>query len=152
MMITLTESDFVPLDTFSLAWRWTDEGHASFPPESLGRIRPLTAVRAADIAPEATELCIGGDTAMVRLAGGDPAPVRAWLATLPVERGAAILLSWDVETAVATDWQTFVAHWDDFCYAGSDDVTVWSPDAPWYLCYDHEEVFRFGRHPAHNER
>jgi hypothetical protein len=109
-------------------------------------------VRAAEIAPEATELCIGGDTAIVRLARGDPAPVRAWLTTLPVEPGASILLSWDVETAVATDWQTFLAYWDDFCYAGSDDVTVWSPGAPWYLCYDHEEVFRFGRHPAHNEQ
>ena len=25
-MITLTESDFVPLDGFSLAWRWTQGG------------------------------------------------------------------------------------------------------------------------------
>lgn len=151
-MIPLTESDFVPLDGFSLAWRWTDEDHGTLPPESLQRIRPLTATRAAAIAPEATELCIGGDTAMVRMAAGDPDPVRAWLTTLPVESGAAILLSWDVETAVATDWQTFVTHWDDFCYPGSDDLTVWSPEASWYLCYDHEEVFRFGRRILHNEQ
>ena len=71
--------------------------------------------------------------------------MRAWLTTRPVESVAAFLLSWDVETAVSTDWQTFVTHWDDFCYPGSDDLTVWSPEASWYLCYDHEEVFRFGR-------
>ena len=24
-------------------------------------------------------------------------------------------------------------------------VTLWDPESTWYLCYDHEEVFRFGR-------
>ena len=144
-MITLTESDFVPLETFSLAWRWTQESHASLPAATLARIRPLAAEPAALIAPEATELCIGGDTATLRSAAGDPARVRDWLATLPVEPTATVLASWDVETAVVTDWQTFVAYWDDFCYPSSDDVTVWNPQGAWYLCYDHEEVFRFGR-------
>jgi hypothetical protein len=144
-MITLTESDFVPLESFSLAWRWTQESHASLPTTTLARIRPLAAESAAAIAPEATELCIGGDTATLRSAAGDPARVRAWLVTLPVEPEASVLASWDVETAVVTDWQTFVAYWDDFCYPSSDDVTVWNPQGAWYLCYDHEEVFRFGR-------
>lgn len=144
-MIALSESDFVPLESFSLAWRWTQESHASLPAETLARIRPLSADRAGAIAPEATELCLGGDTATLRSAAGDPERVRAWLAGLPVDREASVLVSWDVDTAVATDWQTFVAYWDDFCYAGSDDLTVWNPDGVWYLCYDHEEVFRFGR-------
>lgn len=146
-MITLTESDFVPLDGFSLAWRWTQESHASLPASSLARIRPLASARAAAIAPEATELCLGGDTATLRSAAGDPERVRAWLAALPVESHASVLVSWDVDTAVATDWETFVAYWDDFCYAGSDDLTVWNPEGVWYLCYDHGEVFRFGRRP-----
>jgi hypothetical protein len=147
-MTALSESDFVPLEGFSLAWRWTQDSHTALPAASLARIRPLSAARAADIAPEATELCIGGDTAMLRSAAGDPARIREWLAKLPVEPVALVLASWDVATAVATDWETFVAYWDDFCYAGSDDVTLWNPNATWYLCYDHEEVFRFGRRPA----
>jgi hypothetical protein len=145
-MMTLSDSDFVPLEGFSLAWRWTQDD--ALPPASLERIRPLSLERAAAIAPEATELCIGGDTAMLRSAAGDPSRIRDWLNALPVERDAVVLASWDVETAVATDWETFVKHWDDFCYAGSDDVTFWSPTATWYLCYDHEEVFRFGRRPS----
>jgi hypothetical protein len=144
-MMTLSESDFVPLEAFPLAWRWTQESHAVLPAASLARIRPLSSERAASIAPEATELCIGGDTATLRSAAGDPARVREWLTALPIAPESSILASWDVETAVASDWQTFVAYWDDFCYPRSDDVTVWSPDATWYLCYDHEEVFRFGR-------
>lgn len=144
-MITLSESDFVSLDAFPFAWRWTQEGHASFPAATLARIRPLAPDRAGAIAPEATELCVGGDTATMRSAAGDPERVRAWLATLPVKPETAILAFWDVETAVVTDWQTFVTYWDDFCYPASDDVTVWNPRGVWYLCYDHEEVFRFGR-------
>jgi hypothetical protein len=144
-MITLSESDFVPLEGFSLAWRWTQESHADLAPESLARIRPLSPERAAAIAPEATELCVGGDTATLRSAAGDPARVRDWLAALPVESEVPVLISWDADTAVATDWRNFVQHWDDFCYPATDDITVWAPDAAWYLCYDHEEVFRFGR-------
>lgn len=144
-MTTLGESDFIPLDSFALAWRWTEESHATLPKASLARIRPLAPAKAAEIAPEATELCVGGDTAIMRAASGDPEPVRAWLRKLPVESDVMVLASWDVDTAVETDWATFVTYWDDFCYAGSDDLTVWSPEAAWYLCYDHEEVFRFGR-------
>jgi hypothetical protein len=142
------EPEFVPLDSFPLAWRWTEESHASLPADTLSRIRPLTNERAAAIAPEATELCVGGDTAIMRSAAGDPEPIRAWLRKLPVEPDQTVLASWDVDTAVETDWQTFVTYWDDFCYAGSDDLTVWSPEAAWYLCYDHTEVFRFGRRPT----
>ena len=144
-MITLTESDFVPLETFFLAWRWTQESHAALSAATLARIRPLAAASAAAIAPEAADLCIGGDTATLRSAAGDPERVRAWLGALPVEPDASVLASWDVETAVVTDWQTFVECWDDFCYPSSDDLTVWNPHGAWYLCYDHEEVFRFGR-------
>src|SRR5688572_6956512 len=107
-MITLSESDFVPLEGFSLAWRWTQESHAALAPETLARIRPLSPQRAASIAPEATELCVGGDTATTRSAAGDPARVQEWLAALPVEPEVSVLVSWDVDTGVATDWRTFV--------------------------------------------
>lgn len=44
------------------------------------------------------------------------------------------------------DWGTFVSFWDDFCYAGSDDVTILPLREHWTLCYDHDEQFRFVHH------
>ncbi|HKV52762.1 MAG TPA: hypothetical protein VJO52_16325 [Gemmatimonadaceae bacterium] len=69
--------------------------------------------------------------------------VRRLLSELPVAASAPVIVSWDADTAVITSWPVFVTYWTDFCYASSDDVTIWEPTKPWTLCYYHYEVMRF---------
>jgi hypothetical protein len=71
-----------------------------------------------------------------------PRQVAERLRGLAPTPGTPVLVSWHDEVAVLTDWELFVAHWDDFCYLSSDDVTVWPPSGEWILCYRHYEVFQ----------
>ena len=74
-------------------------------------------------------------------------PIGLLFGTLAAAKGIApteaVLISWDARTAAMTDWELFVAHWDDFCYPASDDVTVFPLGGEWVLCYHHYEVFQF---------
>jgi hypothetical protein len=143
-MAELGISDFISLDLFSLGWRFAPDRVGNLPPEILHRIRPLNPDRAAEFAQVAKEQCGEAATFGVTFRSDDsPGAVRAQLLALPPDATTEILASWDARTAVATDWETFVEHWDDFCYPSSDDVTVWPLDRSWTLCYRHFETFQF---------
>jgi hypothetical protein len=55
--------------------------------------------------------------------------IRDWLTNV-MRSGMPIVVSWDADTAVLTDTELFIEHWDDFCYPASDDVTVLPAEAP----------------------
>jgi hypothetical protein len=74
--------------------------------------------------------------------------IRDWLLVQFSEREQSILVSWDKDTAVVTDWGVFCDYWDDFCYPASDDVTVLPMAVEWILSYGHGESFEFGRRDA----
>ena len=142
-------SEFVPLEEFELAWRWTQPTHTVLPAEVLATIRPFSADRAATLGAGAGPLCRQRRSAewqMSICADEDAADnVRHQLRALDVPSDASILVSWNNRTAVATVWQTFVSYWDDFCYPSSDDVPVWPQSGDWVLCYRHYGHFEFGR-------
>ena len=146
-MREITESDFAPLDGFPLLWRWTKPSHAMLPSSVLATIRPLIAATAAELASEATARCAERQVAEWELAisaeGDAAAQARERLEALGIDPDARIVVSWSRDMAVVTLWRTFTAHWEDFCYPSSDDVSVWAPGAEWTLCYRHFEVFEF---------
>ena len=70
---------------------------------------------------------------------------RAWLIVRLPSGRVPIVVSWDQQTAVVTDFELFTARWEDFCYPSSDDVAVLPLDGSWVLHYWHWEEFVFGR-------
>jgi len=152
-MRELHESDFAPLDDFPLLWRWTKPSHDVLPSAVLATIQPLSATAATELALERAARCADRGAAewqmTIKAESGEEIRVREWLEALDIEPEARVVVSWDRGTAVATLWQTFVAHWDAFCYPSSDDVSVWTPGAEWMLCFRHVAVFEFSAsHPA----
>ena len=71
-----------------------------------------------------------------------PASVRTSLAALPIDPATPIVMSWGPAAALETEWEIFVAHWDDFCYPASDDVVIRPIDGRWTLRYHRYEVFQ----------
>jgi hypothetical protein len=139
-MIDFTVSDFVSFDAFPLAWRFATDRVGRLSPDLLARIRPLRTDRAAHIAAFAREKCEESREFRITFRSDDsPAAVRAQLSDLPPTPTDRIVVSWNTETAVVSDWELFVAQWDDFCYPSSDDVTIWPLDHSWTLCYRHYE-------------
>jgi hypothetical protein len=147
--IEFHSDDFRPLAEFPLRWRWTEARGNVLPESDLARIRPLTTVRAAALAPHAAYLCDERrDLPKWMNADEDARNVEVQLRALHIDPRDRVVVSWDDETAVVTDWDLFCRYWDDFCYAASDDVTVFALSGEWVLCYDHSEAFRLD-HPHH---
>ena len=143
-MLEFQESDFMPVDRCELWWRWSRPTHTVFPVATLARIRALTPEAAEKVDGHAISLCNPKREAQDRLsAAGDPELVRAELERLPIDPQTVVVVSWDVRTAILTDWETFYRHWEAFCYPGPDDVTIMPQRDVWSLCYDHYEEFRF---------
>jgi hypothetical protein len=133
--------EYVPLETFDLAWRWTSTGHAVLPAADLTLIRPLTPASAREVKARAIE---GGEEVFEREHRCvDDEQARDWLQQLPISASTPVLVSWHHDSAVETTWSVFIRYWETFCYPGSDDVTIWSERATWSLCYRHDENLAF---------
>jgi hypothetical protein len=143
LVIDLLETDFVSLDDFPLRWRF-ERDRRGLSTDDLSRVRPLSAAAAATVDRCATDACDEGWTSRLTFRSDDaPSVVLDRLRELPPAATETVLISWDARTAAVTDWELFVAHWDDFCYPASDDVTVLPAGGEWVLCYHHYEVFQF---------
>ena len=70
--------------------------------------------------------------------------VTDWLRAREPSLAVPVSVSWSRPCAVRTTWEIFTQRWDDFCYAGSDDVFV-LPDSRWLLAFSHEDWFSFCR-------
>jgi hypothetical protein len=151
-MIEIAPADVLPLEQFALAWRFTDASRADFAPTGLADLRPLRD-RAAEALEDrllpvwAAHHEAAADGAVWFDAGADAEASRAALAALPGAGAERVLVHWGLAVALETSWGTFVAHWDDFCYPGSDDVLVTPLTEAWVLCYHHWEEFSFALAP-----
>jgi hypothetical protein len=150
-MKEFSAADFAPLDDFPLLGRWTRRSHDLLPAAALATIRPLTRAAAAALAPEAANRCSERPAFELELSisaeWDDGEPVRERLWALGIPHDERVILSWTRELAVETRWETFVQHWDAFCYPSSDDVTVWARHSDWTLCYRHFQFIEFSRSP-----
>ena len=138
-------SEFQPISQFRLSWRWMSATHAVLPDDVLERIHPLAPWAARRDADRALVVCCVHADATFSASTRDVESTSGTLLALPVPRRTDIVVSWDEETAVETTWEVFCLYWPDFCYPGSDDVSIWSRHARWSLCYHHDETFSYRR-------
>ena len=137
---------FQSLDEFPLAWRWTRLEQDSLKPDVLADIRPLTIASANRIAEEARSRCaeapIGEFAETWSAEWDDPDSVRSRLNKLGIDPSRRVFVSWSADMALETSWHTFVEYWEAFCYPSSDDVTIWTWEEPWSVCYRHFRVMQ----------
>lgn len=148
------DGDFAPLESFQYLWRWTDARYNLLPEEALAKIRPLRQAKAREAfersAPWASRregmLLPPYDLVEKQPTGStEPRDVRLWLSARVADRALGVIVSWEAETAVWTEWGVFVEYWDDFCYPSGDDILIWPVSEAWLAHYWHEEYFLFSR-------
>jgi hypothetical protein len=151
-MINLSDNDFVPLEHFNLKWRWSDPKWNQLPDFALSEIRPLTEEKSKELWQHSLTLCnlsgLNSDvfTEAAKIDTSQQAQdIRVWLEELIPRDTKEVFISWDKQKGVVTKWKVFCEYWDDFCYAGSDDVTIWPATEEWVLSYYHTEEFCYGR-------
>jgi hypothetical protein len=132
------------IQEFPLAWRWTDARYAVFAADVLPRLTPHSPDEASRLFEHAKVLSRSADSAALHIsADGPPAQVIAWLRAQQPRFTEEVFVCWCGDTALRTDWSTFIEHWDDFCYPSSDDVTVLPQSGSWMLLYHHWHEFEF---------
>jgi hypothetical protein len=139
------------MDSSPLKWRWTDPKYCLMPEKDLNRIHPLDEESAKIVWEKSlTFVCEENDFSpspklfkeIDSVEAVDKESVTTWLRN-KLET-SQIIVSWQPDSAVITDMDTFLKYWDDFCYPSSDDVSVWPENEAWVLNYSHEEVFWYG--------
>mgnify|MGYP001797139176 CR=1 FL=1 len=148
-MIEFSSSDFSPLAEFPLLWRWTQATHHLLTSAIMSTLAPLASTAAVRVAREASRKCtargITERELSFRAEAAIATAVGSRLDALAIPRDERIVLSWNSDVALVTRWDTFVDHWDAFCYPSSDDVTVMPLRGGWALCYYHDELMEFSR-------
>lgn len=163
-MFHVEADDFQALDTFELRWRWTEPDQAVLPETVLRQIHPLQLSKAQQIE---NDLLSTGQKLF--LYTSQPIPeqrvqllpfewirrlkigkqsrdmVAGWLAAQGTPTDVTMLLSWEKTVAAMVPWHIFCQYWDDFCYAGSDDVCIASLCGTWFLLYYHQDIFLMGK-------
>ena len=140
------------LDRFPLRWRFTAARLGAPAAGIVGRLKPLDPSASAELAARVARVTHEEPGSRLTFRSDEaPGMVRANLAALPIDAETAVVLSWSPSTALQTDWEVFVAHWDDFCYPASDEVTIQPAHGRWMLRYHRYEVFQFSADPGITE-
>jgi hypothetical protein len=134
---------------FELAWRWTDPKYTVFPDSTVKKLIPLDNKVASDIDKKIRTFYDGPKLKRKLLYSWQRYDAEnscsSFLEGLEIIDETIIILSWDIDTALKTNWSVFRTYWDDFCYPVSDDLTILPEDESWLLAYFHEQVFEYGK-------
>jgi hypothetical protein len=150
--VKINESDFEPFKDFPLKWRWTDERWKNLPGGTQEKIRPLKAQKSVELHQISSRFFSQHGLIEDKFVDFDrfqtsisEKKVADWLEVKLTDPDCEVVISWDKNTAVLVNARTFTEFWDDFCYAGSDDVSIFPLNVQWMLGYFHDEYFEFGR-------
>jgi hypothetical protein len=144
----------VPLGRFPEAWRWSRDRGVEVTEADLARIRPFSSAAAAALWEETPSYSRsmfqpGGElapgVARYRVGTYGDASVPGWLSRIVPDRAEKVLVIWEPELAVHTDWALFVERWDSFCLPCKDDAWIVPESRAWLLAYHHEDEFFFLR-------
>ena len=134
------------IQEFPLAWRWTDSRYSVLSDTVLSQLQPL-GPHEARLAFERAQ-SFQQDSGITHSADVSDDEGCGWLRASYGDLSDIVTISWSSECALRTTWQIFTHHWSDFCYASSDDVSVWPDSERWILFYHHYEQFEFAQKPS----
>lgn len=66
--------------------------------------------------------------------------IKLKLDSLGFDDNEQVLLTWDDETSLLTDWKCFTTHLSDFFYPSSDDLTILGEKMLWSILFHHSET------------
>jgi hypothetical protein len=149
--LQVIEKDYLPMNLFSLEWRFSDQNHNVLPKDKLSKITPLNQEAAFRMHENSMPLIknfhLDNDKfqEIQKLNNAHESTItRQWLSERIPTENTKIIVSWDKENCVIVHSEVFCEYWDDFCYPSSDDVVIFPLRGKWVLYYFHEDQFQFG--------
>ncbi|MEO6977025.1 MAG: hypothetical protein ABI113_01565 [Mucilaginibacter sp.] len=144
----------IPMDDFSLKWRFTEEKYDKLPELHLSQLKPLddnasmflwhyiAATKLHDNFPFKQDFFRAIDKA--KILTGNKSDVMKWLYQRGLAFDKEVYLSWQPSTAMMVPWEMLIKYFDAFYYPSSDDLTVIDQSLTWALLFYHENEIYFG--------
>lgn len=144
----------IPMDDFSLKWRFTEEKYDKLPKQHLDQLNPLDNEAAKFLWDYIAMTNLHNDMPFkkhffqtidkARILDDNKKEIKKWLYQrgLPFEKH--VFLSWNPTDAIIIPWKLFIKYFDSFYYGSSDDLTVIDQSLNWALLFYHEDEIYFG--------
>ena len=144
----------IPMDDFSLKWRFTEEEYDLISNIHLNELKPLDNKASNFLNNFIEKIRIHNQVPFkenffrtidkVKILEGNEKAIKKWLYQRDLPFDKTVFLSWDKETSMMTKWKFIVKYWDSIFYGGSDDLTVFDESLEWSLLFFHEDEIYWG--------
>jgi hypothetical protein len=147
--------DFVmPVEQFSMNWRFTEKNYDKIPDLHLDQLKPLNKIASEFIWDFIQNNKLHDDTPFKKgffrnldkaeVTDENHKDVKKWLYERGLPFGKEVFLSWQPSEAMIVPWKLLVKYFDSFYYPISDDLTVIDESLNWALLFYHEHEIYFG--------
>ncbi|MBE7689025.1 DUF2947 family protein [Tenacibaculum finnmarkense genomovar ulcerans] len=144
----------IPMNEFSLKWRFTEEEYDILPETDLNELKPLNKVGAEFINDYLSSRQIHSEIPFkkglfrnldrAKILNENEEDITKWLYESEIPFDKEVYLSWDNETGMITKWEYIVKYWDSLYYSASDDLTIFDQNLEWIMLFFHEDEIYFG--------
>lgn len=142
----------IPMDDFSLKWRFTEEKYDVLPDEHLEQLKPLSKEASLFLSNYISMRSLHQDLPFkenffrtidkAKITSGNEKEIKKWLYQRGIPFQKNVFLSWEPTNAMIVPWKLFVKYFDSFYYA--DDLTIFDQSMDWALLFYHEDEIYFG--------
>lgn len=153
MKIELDTNEIISFEDFELSWRWDSIHNPDISIEDKVQFKPLSIQESKRINKiidyfelESNLYKSFEPTDWIRASSETLDSIEKFsndFKKLTQDYNENLFISWNRTTCIYTTKDIFIKYWDDFCYPGSDDITIISEMTKWVYFYNHIEVGRF---------
>lgn len=154
----------IPMEEFSMKWRFTDKKYNQLPELHLNQLKPLDKEASQFLWDFIADTKLHGDVPFkkdfftiidkTKIKDGNEKEIKKWLYQRGLQFDKEVYLSWQSETAMIVPWKLLIKYYVDFYYPIADDLTVIDQSLNWALLFFHEHEAYFGTNktfiPTHN--
>jgi len=144
----------IPMEEFSMKWRFTDERYDKLPQLHLDQLKPLDKGASQFLWDYILNNRLHSDVPFkkglfnvidkAKIFEGNDNEIKKWLYRRGFPFEKEVYLSWQPDTAMIVPWKLLVKYFTAFYYGSSDDLTVIDQSLNWALLFFHEDEIYFG--------
>jgi hypothetical protein len=144
----------IPLNTFSLKWRFTNDDPDNLPAQDLEQLKPLDKKASEFLFAYISKIGLHQDYPFkkgffqaidkVNIIEGNEKEIKQWLHHCGLAFDSPVFLSWNKENSMIVPWKLLIKYFDSFYYPSSDDLSVIDSSFSWALLFFHANEIYFG--------
>lgn len=150
MKIKIDNKEIIPLDEFSLNWRFDKVHNPIISKIEKSKIQPLSEVESKRINKiidffenETNRIRYFSESGRISATQDSTNNIKRFINVVDNELKLFeedLIITWDRKITLKTTKEIFLKFWTDFLYPSSDNVTIISEKTNWMMFYNHYEV------------